>query len=76
MYQSNGTEKEKMKIFFVTFVKRGELYQCVVTADTADAARKFVANEEGIPTHFEITGCYYNNFLENNHVSSVVEIAA
>lgn len=63
-----------MTTYRVSFLKYGELFETVVKANNKGDARKFVANKENIPFNFEISGEYYNSYLENNHVSSVLEL--
>lgn len=64
-----------MKNYKVSFLKDGELFETIVTANSREDARKFIANEENIPYNFEIIGnCIYNYYLVNNYVSSVIEL--
>ena len=63
-----------MKDYLVRYLKGGELYQCIVRANDSIEARSFTAIKESIPLNLEINGDYYNTYVENNHVSSVVEL--
>lgn len=64
-----------MKNYLVSFIKNGELFESVVTANKADDARNFVANKESIPFNFEIKGDgYCSTYNENNHVAAVIEL--
>ena len=63
-----------MKKYLVSFLKDGDLYESIVMSNSEDEARHFIANKENIPFNFEILGDYYNTYIENNHVSSVVKL--
>ena len=63
-----------MKDYLVHYLKGGELYQCTIRANDSIEARSFTAIKESIPLNLETNGDYYNTYVENNHVSSVVEL--
>ena len=61
-----------MNVYMVSFLKKGELRETTIRADTADDARNKIAERFNIPTKFEF-GTWYMN--ENNHVSAVIQIS-
>lgn len=60
-----------MNIYYVSFLKNGDLFETVVKANTADEAREGIAIKYNIPKKFEV-GTHYMN--EDNHVGAVMQI--
>ncbi len=58
-------------IYYVSYLKNGDLFETTTEANTADEAREEIAIRFNIPRKFEIGTVYMN---ENNHVSAVIQI--
>ena len=64
-----------MNRYYVSFMKKGELYETAVRATTADEARNFIATKYNVPTKFEVgTQDMNKDNHVDNHVSAVIQI--
>ena len=60
-----------MNIYYVSYLKNGDLFETTTKANTADEAREKIAIRFNIPRKFEVGTAYMN---ENNHVSAVIQM--
>lgn len=60
-----------MNIYYVSYLKNGDLFETKIKANSADEARETIAIRFNIPRKFEIGTAYIN---ENNHVNSVIKV--
>lgn len=60
-----------MNIYYVSYLKNGDLFETTTKANTANEAREKIAIRFNIPIKFEIGTIYMN---EDNHVGAVIQI--
>lgn len=60
-----------MNIYYVSYLKNGDLFETTTKANTANEAREKIAIRFNIPIKFEIGTAYMN---EDNHVGAVIQI--